>query len=289
MFGPAGRLLLCLGLGGCSPQVVDVIEQGACASDPSSPGCGGTNGTSGAGGTAGTAGSSSGGLGGSSGGGSALAHRYSFDGTGNIAIDSVAREDGIVMNTLLDGSGALTLMGGNSDQYVELPNRLLRKLLNATFEAWITWDGGPRWQRIFDFGDTIVAAEGDQGTGRSYLFLATTGASLVPRVAYNKNLPVEEVVCDALSPIPIGVRTHLAVVVDNDGRELSLYMDGTRVNVTTLSDPLLVINDINNWLGRSQYNDPELGGRYHEFRIYAAALGPADVRRSFDAGPDVVP
>ncbi|HYO93461.1 MAG TPA: LamG domain-containing protein [Polyangiaceae bacterium] len=290
MLGAAGKFVLFFGLGGCSPQLVDVIEQSACEEDASSSACGGTNGASGAGGTAG---SNSGGLGASSGGGgassSALAHRYSFDGIGNAAVDSVAGEDGVVVNTLLDGSGALTLAGGSSDQYVDLPNRLLRNLLNATFEAWITWDGGPRWQRIFDFGDTILSEEGDQGTGRSYIFLAATGPSQVPRVAYNNNLPLAEVVCDGTSSIAFGVRTHLAVVVDNDGRELSLYMDGARVNVTALGDPLLVINDINNWLGRSQYNDPELAGRFHEFRIYAAALGPAEVRRSFEAGPDALP
>lgn len=287
MLGAAGKLLLFLGVGACSPQLVDVIEQSACEADPASSGCGGMNGASG------TAGSSSGGLGGSSGGGAApsaaLAHRYSFDGTGSVAVDSVAGEDGVVVNTLLDGSGSLTLAGGSSDQYVDLPNRLLRNLINATFEAWITWDGGPRWQRIFDFGETIVNEEGDQGTGRSYIFLAASGGSELPRAAYNKNLPLAEVVCESMSPIAIGVRTHLAVVVDNDGRELSLYMDGGRVDVTALSDPLSVINDINNWLGRSQYDDAGLGGRFHEFRIYAAALGPADVRRSFEAGPDTLP
>ena len=54
--------------------------------------------------------------------------------------------------------------------------------------------------------------------------------------------------------------------------------------------PPSLINDINNWLGRSQYSqDPRFGGSYHEFRIYNAALSASDIRASFEAGPDVVP
>ena len=49
------------------------------------------------------------------------------------------------------------------------------------------------------------------------------------------------------------------------------------------------INDINNWLGRSQFSaDAELQATFHEFRIYRAALSPELVAISYGGGPDAV-
>ena len=46
---------------------------------------------------------------------------------------------------------------------------------------------------------------------------------------------------------------------------------------------------MNNWLGRSQYqNDGEIAATYYEVRIYNAALDDADVAFSFAAGPDPI-
>src|SRR5262249_13449579 len=84
----------------------------------------------------------------------ALVHRYQFDGTGTVATDSVGGANGTLMNTQLNGSGGLTLAGGTSNQFVDLPNGIVSPLTNATFEVWVTWSGGAAWQRIFDFGDS---------------------------------------------------------------------------------------------------------------------------------------
>jgi hypothetical protein len=46
--------------------------------------------------------------------------------------------------------------------------------------------------------------------------------------------------------------------------------------------------DDNNWLGRSQWNDPLFDGLYNEFRIYSHALDQAEVTASFNTGPDFV-
>jgi hypothetical protein len=47
---------------------------------------------------------------------------------------------------------------------------------------------------------------------------------------------------------------------------------------------------VNNWLGRSQYqNDEELAGTYHELRIYSRALSSAQISASYTAGPDTLP
>jgi len=53
------------------------------------------------------------------------------------------------------------------------------------------------------------------------------------------------------------------------------------------SGTLAGINDINNWLGLSQYSpDPELGGALHEARIYNAALTDEQIAFSFAQGTD---
>jgi hypothetical protein len=50
---------------------------------------------------------------------------------------------------------------------------------------------------------------------------------------------------------------------------LSLYVDGTFQAQTILHDRLGTLNDVDNWLGRSQFlPDSEFAGMIHEFRIY---------------------
>jgi hypothetical protein len=46
------------------------------------------------------------------------------------------------------------------------------------------------------------------------------------------------------------------------------------------------MDDVNNWLGRSQWNDPMFRGSYSEFRIYDYPLDRTEVLGNFLAGPD---
>lgn len=47
------------------------------------------------------------------------------------------------------------------------------------------------------------------------------------------------------------------------------------------------IEDVDNWLGRSQYeDDPVFNGEFDEFRIYGAALTADEIERSANAGPN---
>jgi hypothetical protein len=46
---------------------------------------------------------------------------------------------------------------------------------------------------------------------------------------------------------------------------------------------------VNNWLGRSQWNDNMFSGRYNEFRIWEGAFSEADVAAAYAAGPDQLP
>jgi hypothetical protein len=217
----------------------------------------------------------------------ALVHRYRFESEGNDVLDSVGGADGVVVNAALDASGKLDLAGGTSNEYVDLPNGLLSSLTDATIEVWISWAGGSAWQRVFDFGDNNDATEGDQGTGTSYLFLTPNSSSSGLRLAFSLSGSAAETRIEASPALPSTGVHHLAAVIDDTADEMRLYVDGVEAGSIAFTAALSGVADVNNWLGRSQYiSDPELGGSYHELRIYAAALSDDQVALSFTDGPD---
>lgn len=221
-----------------------------------------------------------------------LLHRYDFEGSGAVVEDRVGTADGALKGALLsqlNGAGVALLGGGTAGAYVDLPNRLLSSLTNATLESWVTWGGGAAWQRVFDFGDSTNAPpENNPALGNTYLMftpqsgagVATAGFSLVGNAAGQE----QDVVAAAALPTSL---THVVVVAAASDSKLRLYLNGKKVGETAWTGPLSAINDVNAWLGRSQYTgDPELSGVFHEFRIYGAALSDAEVASSFVAGPD---
>jgi hypothetical protein len=53
---------------------------------------------------------------------------------------------------------------------------------------------------------------------------------------------------------------------------------------------LSALDDVNVWLGRSQYAaDPGLGGMFTELRLYGVARTDAQIAASQAAGPDALP
>jgi hypothetical protein len=218
----------------------------------------------------------------------ALIHRYAFDGMGDAVTDSVGSAHGTVEGTTLDDSGDLTLAGTTTDQYVNLPNGLISGLENATLEIWFTWSGGGAWQRLFDFGSSDMA-EGTQGDGQTYLFLTprAVDANGFLRVAYTSAGNENEILVTATAAASTSPETHVTVVVDSTNDLLSLYQGSTLAGSAAFTETLAGLDDVNAWLGRSQYSgDPELGGTLHEFRIYDAALTAAEIGYSDSAGPD---
>lgn len=213
----------------------------------------------------------------------ALAHRYDFEGVGAKPADALGGAPAYIYNGGLDGLGFVRLDG---TRYVSLPNGVLSSTSDKTLEVWLTWRGGLPWQRIFDFG-TSDAGEFNQGNGQSYLFLAATSNEGVMTAAYSQDGLANEVRLASDDPCPIGVIVHLAVVVDSTRGTLSLYRDGALEAETALTQRLADIDDVNVWIGRSQYAaDPNLDADVAEFRIYDQALGAAELTLSHQLGPD---
>jgi len=225
-----------------------------------------------------------------------LAHRYKFDGTGTVANDSIAGAsgNGTVVGAELSGTGTVVLLGATSDQYVKLPAHLISALGdNATFEAWVTWPAtGGDWQRIFDFGVSDAGA-GLRGKAAGSVFLTPRAAGSGLRAAISPTDFMQEDVTGVDTPLPTTALTHVAVVVDGAGKKLSLYRDGDLRGTAATIRPetrLGLLNDANNWLGRSQYTGDEgFAGTLHEFRIYSRALTTSEVKANFTAGADTLP
>ncbi|MFT7515085.1 MAG: hypothetical protein ACI9QL_004312, partial [Candidatus Omnitrophota bacterium] len=85
-----------------------------------------------------------------------------------------------------------------------------------------------------------------------------------------------------------GAENHYVVVWNGVAGTSAVYINKQLVGTTVLNMQLSELNDLNNWLGRSQWPDPYYNGSYNEFRIYQGAMTAFDVADSFDAGPDSV-
>jgi hypothetical protein len=218
-----------------------------------------------------------------------LVHRYSFDGTGTIVRDSAGTADGSMLaGAMLDGSGLLTLDG--NDDYVNLPNGLISSLRDATIMAWVSERSGTVFERIFDFGSS-TAGEDQRGKGKSFVMLtpfSNTGDG--KDLTMQAGTPAIGVIQIATDRSIRNGSVHQVAVVFRSGVRTELYLDGELLGTRATSMKLSDIDDVNDWLGQSQFTpDGNFGGTYAEFRIYAQALSACALRATLAAGPDLLP
>ena len=238
--------------------------------------------------------------------GAALTHRYSFnDGT---ADDSVRGANGTLVHSPQIANGRVNLAnnGFNYDpptgQYVDLPNQIARTPA-MTLETWVTFRGGNVFQEIASLG-TGTAGELQPGAPDPSMggIRGTEYVAIIAKHAYNtsQNVVAGTIRSDASnlieeptlspSPLPLISEHHIAYTLDFPGRLSVLYIDGQEVARRGIFIDPSVQDQVNNWLGRSQWSvDPFFNGSINEFRIYDNALSPADVAQSFSRGPDAVP
>lgn len=139
-----------------------------------------------------------------------------------------------------------------------------------TFAAWVYWNGGNAWQRIFDFGN---------GTDH-YLFLTPRASSAGLRFAIKNGGAEQQLNAPVL---PTGQWTHVAIALGS--ADARLYVNG--VQVAASAAITLKPSDFNpalNYLGKSQWPDPLFAGRLDDVRLYNHALTATQVA-TLAAGP----
>jgi hypothetical protein len=192
------------------------------------------------------------------------------EGSGTQAADSSGNLHKAVLVNGAWGTGrsgtALSLNGSNA--HATLPNGLLTDLADCTIAAWVYWNGGSAWQRIFDFG-------ADKGR---YMYLAPSSSSGALRFAITTNNGVGEQGFTTSTGLPIKQWAHVAVTLA--GATATLYVNGVVVGSKTdmTAAPFRMGPTDQNWLGRSRYaSDPYFSGLIDDFRIYHGVLTPADI------------
>lgn len=231
-------------------------------------------------------------------------HRYQFNNAagaatpGSVILDSVGTANGTVLGASANFTGSrLTLPGGASGTaaYVDLPDGLLSANSTnkggtgeVTIEGWIRVTGNRAWSRILDIGSS------SGGTGQDYLMY---GAQVNTDV-YTHRLEVKN--ADAVGgtggggtvdhgSTTYGTNVHFAITWNDATGELIVYENGAFAIRRTETARLSQINDVNVWLGRSQYTgDQNLQGELDEFRIYNRVLSEAELRGNFLRGPDTI-
>lgn len=147
--------------------------------------------------------------------------------------------------------------------YVSLPIAVANA---STFAAWVKWNGGADWQRIFDFGSNTV----------KYVFLTPRANTGNMRFAI-KNGGAEQPI-DAPTALPTNSWCHVAVSLD--GTKGILYLNGVAVgtnNSLTIRPWQLLART--NYIGESQFAaDPTFNGKIDSVRIFGRSLSAAEIR-----------
>ena len=231
-------------------------------------------------------------------------HRYQFNNPAGPApgaspiTDSVGGANGTVLGNGATFTGSkLTLPGGSpaSAAFVDLPDGLLSSHSTNnggtgefTIEGWVRITGSRTWSRLFDFGSSL------DWEGMDYL----TYSAQVNNGVYERFCGVRNV--DPVGgtggggDIAHGTTTfnqnfHFAVTWNDHTGEITAYENGAIITRRTETARIGQINDVNVWLGRSNWSsDQNAQGEFDEIRIYDRVLSEAELRGNFLRGPENV-
>jgi len=181
-------------------------------------------------------------------------------GTNNATLQAAATRNAGV-------SGNALKLDGTSTSYATLPSGIVSTLNDFTISTWVRMDVKSNWMRVFDFGS---------GTSK-YMFLTIqAGTANVMRYAIKNGGPEQQVSFNYT--LPLNTWTHFAVI--QSGNTCTMYINGTAVasNTGVTIKPSTIGSTTQNYLGKSQYNDPIFNGSIDGFKIYSRALSAAEIQ-----------
>lgn len=204
--------------------------------------------------------------------------RWNFNGD---ASDSVGSGDGTITGSpsyTAGKTGEAIVLDGVND-YITLPAEIVCAE-DITIAAWVYWNGGGSWQRVFDFGNSTS----------QYLFLTPSSYNNTLRFAIKdgiQNNGDEEIV--ETSRLAVGQWVHLSVVLENDIATLYVNGQAAASNNSVTIDPKDFAAD-RNYIGNSQWSaDPLFDGRIDDFRIYNYALDGQEIQDLWASGSPAAP
>lgn len=197
---------------------------------------------------------------------------YAFDGNTFSKVGTAHGELTGTANYVSGRYGQAIDLDGTS-HYITLPAGVANGD-DMTVAAWVNWDGGAAWQRIFDFG-----------TGTSaYLFLTPRSANNTMRFAIRTPASGGEQRLETTA-LPTNTWTHVAVVLHGDAGKL--FINGTLVASNAITLDPSAIRPTLNYLGKSQFTaDPLFKGRLDDFHIYNRALADFEIANLANPGHD---
>lgn len=251
-------------------------------------------------------------------GAQSVTHRWNFNSTGatangTVIADQISSAPGSIRGTGASRDGIQLHLPGTSNgnqtpadisAYFDLPNGIISSKTNLTVEIWATVKSNQTWQRLFDFGQTntgtgeivgteTIAANGTQARDAFMLSVTRDGSLSQQRLSGRIDGGTEyqtdaSVVIATNTPYHFvatyqaGIGTHAAT-----GGRISWYRNAVFVGSQDLPIRLNQIEDVNNWLGRSQWSgDRNAHIAYDDVRLYDYVLSPSQISANNAAGPN---
>jgi hypothetical protein len=246
-----------------------------------------------------------------------LAHRYSFTANANDSVGTAhgtPMDAGVTPNFSFTG-GALDFSANTGETsnaitegaYLDLPNNIVSAAATAgmngavAFEWWYTLSESRTWQRVGDFGNSNTGEDtSGSGSATDYLsVVATSGRGNQVDMTNHTNTGFEPAV-GLTGTATLGTPYHVLAVYNHNDKlaftaqgsngTMTLYVNGARIGTAAIHPDIDIrtMDDVNNWLGRSQWGDPLFDGSYDEFRIYNTAPAASYATASFNAGPNAL-
>jgi autotransporter-associated beta strand protein len=162
------------------------------------------------------------------------------------------------------GTNGLAVLLEGSNSFVQLPASVARS--NAfSFAAWVRWNGGGNWQRIFDFGNDLT----------HYLFLTPSSGSGTLRFAIANGGSEQRV--ETAGALAAGQWVHVAFTMN--GATGALYTNGLLAASGSVSITPASFSPTKNYLGKSQFAaDPLFSGALDEVQIADYAFSTSQIR-----------
>ncbi|MEO5916935.1 MAG: LamG-like jellyroll fold domain-containing protein [Luteolibacter sp.] len=254
-----------------------------------------------------------------------MTNRWSFNNTAGTAAASTSMADSVSGATAtVRGNGStftgtgLTITGATTGNqtaaaiagYVDLPNGIFSSKTNLTIEIWASPLSYIANARMFDFGRVITAGNGS-APGEIVDTATTPGAGLAPSDAVYVNFclnsissqrmkawlnGVQMTQMDTALATTAGTQYHYVFTFEDGvgtygaaGGRMTCFRNGTQVTSADVNFRLVDIEDVNNWLGRSNFsNDSLSNANYNEVRLYNHVLTTSEISANLAAGPDSI-